>query len=548
MKKLLSVLLMLALVLALVPAAIAEEEPITVSVFVGNPREQPTADNKIFKKIEDELGIKFEFEFLAGDLDETLAIKIAGEDYADLMDGGNSADTLINAGALINLMDYISEEKTPNIWTHIQPYLGRLLYDDGSLYIIPNFGRNYNAQIQNYCNGPAFWIQKQVLEWAGYPQIKTLNEYFDLIERFIAENPTNEDGNPYSGFEILCDDWRSFCLRNPVQHLVGRPNDGDVLVHIDDNYKTEAFVIQPYAKPYYAKLNEEFHKGIINKDTFVQNYDQYIAKLSSGTVLGMFDQYWDFQSATDALVTAGMDKNTYIGLPLVYDPEYVDGQEIEEHYLNGAVINVNRGYGISVNCPYPERMVQLFETLLSDEWQTILEWGIEGEDYYVENGRFLRTDEQKKNSQSQPWKNANTAFALMDGLPKKQGTRDDGNAWEPGNQPELYFDLMSDYDKAFLQAYGYKVPADFFNPPIELAPYGEAWQIDYAAEPDVSIANTDFVTTQMKYLPEIIMCDPAEIDGKWDEFVQAVEDIPISTFVDYMQEQILKLVEKANGN
>ncbi len=548
MKKLLSVLLMLALVLALVPAAIAEEEPITVSVFVGNPREQPTPDNKIFKKIEDELGIKFEFEFLAGDLDETLAIKIAGEDYADLMDGGNSADTLINAGALINLMDYISEEKTPNIWTHIQPYLGRLLYDDGSLYIIPNFGRNYNAQIQNYCNGPAFWIQKQVLEWAGYPQVKTLNEYFDLIERFIAENPTNEDGNPYTGFEILCDDWRSFCLRNPVQHLVGRPNDGDVLVDINDNYRVEAFVIQPYAKPYYAKLNEEFHKGIINKDTFVQNYDQYIAKLSSGTVLGMFDQYWDFQSATDALVTAGMDKYTYIGLPLVYDPEYVDGKEIEEHYLNGAVINVNRGYGISVNCPYPERMVQLFETLLSDEWQTILEWGIEGEDYYVEDGRFLRTDEQKKNSQSQPWKNANTAYALMDGLPKKQGTRDDGNAWEPGNQPELYFDLMSDYDKDFLKAYGYKVPADFFNPPIELAPYGEAWQIDYVNEPDVSIAETDFVTTQMKYLPEIIMCDPAEIDGKWDEFVQAVEDIPISTFIDYMQEQVLKLVEKANGN
>ena len=168
---------------------------------------------------------------------------------------------------------------------------------------------------------------------------------------------------------------------NPVQHLMGRPNDGDVFVYIDDNYKTETFINQPYAKPYYTKLNEEYHKGIINKDTFVQNYDQYIAKLSSGTVLGMFDQYWDFQPATDALVTAKMDKNTYIGLPLVYDPEYVDGKEIEEHYLNGAVINVNRGYGISVNCPYPERMVQMFETLMSDEWQTILEWGIEGEDY-----------------------------------------------------------------------------------------------------------------------------------------------------------------------
>ena len=228
----------------------------------------------------------------------------------------------------------------------------------------------------------------------------------------------------------------------------------------------------------------------------------------------------------------------YRGVPAERD----GGEEIEEHYFNGAVINVNRGYGISVNCEYPERMVQLFETLLSDEWQTILNWGIEGEDYYVENGRFLRTEEQKANSQNQVWRNANTAYALWDGLPKKQGVREDGNAWEPGNQPELYFDMMSDYDKAFLDAYGYQVPADFFNDPIELAPYGEAWQIDYVNEPDVSIASTDFVTTQMKYLPEIIMCEPEELDGLWDEFVQAVEDIPISTFVDYMQEQINKLV------
>ena len=60
----------------------------------------------------------------------------------------------------------------------------------------------------------------------------------------------------------------------------------------------------------------------------------------------------------------------------------------------------------------------------------------------------------------------------------------------------------------------------------------------------MSIASADFVTTQMKYLPEIVMCEADELDAKWDEFVQAVEDIPISTFVDYMQEQILKLVEQ----
>ncbi len=59
-----------------------------MTAFVGEPRDQPTIDNKIFKMIEEAFGLKF--EFLAGDLQETLGVKIAGQDYADLIDGGNT--------------------------------------------------------------------------------------------------------------------------------------------------------------------------------------------------------------------------------------------------------------------------------------------------------------------------------------------------------------------------------------------------------------------------------------------------------------------------
>ncbi|MBE0601716.1 MAG: extracellular solute-binding protein, partial [Firmicutes bacterium] len=361
MRKIVALLLALVLLvsLAAVPVfASAADEPLTVTVFCGDPRDQPTSDNKIFKMIEEEFGLKFEFEFLAGDLDETLGVKIAGQDYADLMDGGNSAEKLISAGALINLMDYINAEDTPNLYTHIEPYLKRLLNEDGELFIVPNYGRNYNSNDYglNYVNGPAFFIQKQVLAWDNYPMIKTVDEYFDLIERYVAANPTAANGAPNEGFAILTDSWRAFCLFNPVQHLMGRPNDGDVIVDIDNNYKTEAYVIQDYAKPYYQKLNEMYHKGLISQDTFVMNYDQYIAKLSSGTVVGMFDQNWDFQTATDALRAAEMFESTYQGLPIIYDAEQA-GKEITEHYLNGSVINVNRGFGISVNCKDPERLV-----------------------------------------------------------------------------------------------------------------------------------------------------------------------------------------------
>lgn len=557
MKKLLAILLAATLLAALLPAALAEApEPIVVTAFRGDPGDQPAEDNKIYKMIEDEFGIKFEFEFLAGDLDETLGLKIAGEDYPDLFDGGNSADLLINNGALRNLLDFISPEKTPNLWAHIEPQKARLIEKDedgnDALYIIPNYGLADGEQIVDFVNGPAFFIQKQVLAWDNYPQIHTLNEYFDLIERFLAANPTDENGAPYVGFDILCEDWRHFCLINPVQHLMGRPNDGEVLIDVSTNdFKTETFIDKPYAKGYYKKLNEEFHKGLISKDTFVMNYDQYIAQLSSGTVLGMFDQYWDFSGTAEAaLRTAGMDKNTYVALGLVYDPEYVDGQQIEEHYLNGTLPNVRRGFGISVNCD-PEkaqRIVDMWEAMMTERWQLIFNWGIEGEDYYVENGRLLMTEEQYKNTQDNTWKLHNKANAFFESSPKKQGWIMDGqyagNAWEVAHQPEIVLDQMVPYDKEFLGHYGFSTWADFVNPPIELAPYGEAWQIDYSP---VDIEHQDFLNIQDKDLPEIIMADPAEFDAKWDAFVEEITP-SASAFQEFMQDAVLKEAQKVLGN
>ncbi len=546
MKKFLAVFLALAMILAMVPAALADNaEPWTVTVFRGDPGDQPTEDNKIYKKIEEELGLKFEIEFLAGDLDETLGLKIADEDnLPDLFDGGNSAETLENAGVLIDLLPYISEEKTPNLYKHIytNDRIKQLVNDDGQLFIIPNYGIVYNDNIQNYCNGPAFFIQKQVIAWNEYKVPTTLNEYFDLIERFMAANPTTADGTPYTGFAILCEGWRHFCLINPVQHLMGRPNDGEVLIDVTTpEYKTETFIDKPYAKAYYAKLNEEYHKGLISKDTFVMNYDQYIAALSNGTVLGMFDQTWDFGTATASLTASEKYENTYLALPLVYDPEYVDGKVIEEHYLNGTVMNKDRGFGISTSCKDPERLVQMFETLLSDEWQTLLQWGVEGEDYTVENGRYLKSKEEYVLENDAQWKRANKALAIWESSPKKQGTMDNGNAWDPNNQPEIYFDQMSDYDKAFLEACGKKTPAQFFNPPIELAPYGEAWQIDKSP---IDIDYNDFLAIQDRWLPTIITCDPAELDANWDAFVAEITP-SAKVYTDFMQAEVLKLVEIA---
>ncbi len=551
MKKLLSVLLVLAMLLALMPAAMAEgaQDPITVTVFIGAAGDQPTEDNKIYKKIEDELGIKFEFEFLAGDLDETLGIKNSDEEtLPDLYDGSNSAETLEVAGVLIDLMPYISEEGTPNIWKHLHgtnAKLDQLLDEEGRLFIIPNYGIYYNREVKRH-NGPAFFIQKKVIAWNNYQVPKTLNEYFDLIERYVTANPKNEDGLDNIGFHILSKTWHRFCLINPVQHLMGRPNDGEVIVDINDpGYHTETFINQPYAKPYYKKLNEAFLKGLIIPDSFTMDEDTYMADLSKGTVIGMFDQTWAFGTATQALLTDKKYEDTYLALPLVYDPEYVDGKVIEEHYINGTVMNKDRGFGISINCKYPERMVQMFETFLSDEWQITFQWGIEGEDWYIdENGRMNMTTEQVEHLNDAQWKRANKAEAIWASSPKKQGVMDNGNTWAPTDQDEIYnVSVLTDYDKEFQKNAGINAWEDYFNPPIDLAPYGEAWQIDKS--PIDEDYNT-WLMLQEEWLPKVIMAKEGEFDTLWDQFIEAIN--PTSKiYSDFMQEEVLKLVKQALG-
>ncbi len=555
MRKILAALLVLAMVLAIVPAVMAEgDEVITVTVFKGDPGNQPTEDNKIYKKIEEELGIKFEFEFLAGNLDETLGIKISDRDnLPDIFDGSNSAEMLEDAGVLIDLLPYISEEKTPNLYKHIytDDRIKQLVDENGKLFIIPNYGINYNGEIKDY-NGPAFHIQKKVIAWNNYEVPKTIDEYLDLIARYVEANPTTEDGTPYVGFAILCEGWRHFCLINPVQHLIGRPNDGEVVVDINDpNYHTETFIDKAYAKPYYKKLNEAFKKGLISRDTFAMNYDQYIAALSNGTVIGMFDQGWDFGDATASLTNAQKYENTYLALPLLYDADDVEGIAlpsenwvIEEHYVNGTVMNKDRGAGISISCKFPEKMIELYETLLSDEWQKILQWGFEGEDYYVENGRMLMTKEQYQQRSDSDWQRANTANAIWTSLPKKQGHQEDGNAWSPDQQPEIKQAFMSDYDKDFLAKSGKGDWIEFFGPVTPLAPYGEAWEINKGPiQDDVDT----FLRIQDEQLPGIIMAaDDAEFDAKWDAFVTEVAPYG-EIYGKYMNEEILKLVALVAG-
>ncbi len=507
-------------------------DPITISVFIGAPQQTPTPDNRIYKKIRDELGVTLEMEFLVGDLQQKLGVMIAGGEYPDLI----TADTkLVAAKAVIPLEDLI-EEHAPNLRKHFAKAWNKMKdSSDGHIYWLPNYGIIHGEFVSTWYSGPAFWIQKKVLKEFGYPKPKTLDEFMKLVRDYVAKHPTTEDGQPTIGYTTLASDWRTFPLLNPPEHLIGHPNDGGVVVR---DGVAEVFATKDYAKRYYKELNALYNEGLFDKEAFVQNYDQYLAKLSSGRVVAMFDQHWNFQPAEDNLIAQGRILDTYVGFPLVYDTS------IRDWYLDRPVPNLNNGFGISKDAKDPVRIIKFLDALITEEWQKILSWGEEGIDYHVdENGRFYRTPEQRAQQEDPTWKLANRADALFGYIPKIEGTFSDGNATSPGNQPEEYWESLKPEDKELLGAYGYNKWTDFFSPPPENPVYYPAWQIDLIEGSEAKIAETQMTETSLKYLPQAIMAKPGQFDAVWDEYVKAFEKINVQAYLDRVNEQLQWRIE-----
>lgn len=226
------------------------------TAFFSTTGEEITSDNDMKKKIAEQIGADCEETWLKGQTkDNALNAYIAAGEYPDFISGESK---LYDAGALIPIDEYW--DNYPNIKNYLTEEQWDLFRQaDGHIYWIPQFGVSQGQDTEVIHSGEAFWIQTRVLKWADYPEITTVDEYFDLLERYQEANPCLENGTPNIPFAILCDDWRYFCLENVPQFLDGYPNDGSCIVD-PDTLQVIDYNTTPTAKRYYQKLNEEYKK------------------------------------------------------------------------------------------------------------------------------------------------------------------------------------------------------------------------------------------------------------------------------------------------
>ncbi|MBP7174614.1 MAG: extracellular solute-binding protein [Thermoclostridium sp.] len=511
-------------------------DPITFTMFVAGPGDVPPKDNKVIKKLQEITGVTIDYEFLVGDMEQKVGIMIASGDYPDLIGAGQARGRFLNAGSFVALDAYLPRYK--NLFKHYEPYQKRLrdISEDKKIYILDIWSRQYwlndgqDDFYQGDYNGPAFWIQKDVLAWDNYSQPTTLDEFFDLLERYAKANPTI-DGQPVLPFEVHSQDWRSFCLKNAPQHLIGGRNEGDVVVK-PGTLEVEIYQNKDYAKTYYGKLNEVLKKGLIDPETFTRNYDQYLSVISTGRVLAMFDQQWNFSQGENVLVSEGKINRTYVPLGIS-----LDGKPVPYNRQRNEGIIGGNGMGISVKCKDVERAMLFMDQLLEEDVHRLMYWGIEGEDYYVENGRLRRTPEQKANFDNPDWRLANSGQVIGDQFPKLEGRYSDGNSCSAGTQPEERLANQFEYDKEFYQKYGFYTKSDFL-PLMDHPGYPEVWSMLSTMEED-NIARPIFdqiTDLQNRYLPGVIMSD--NFDAAWAEYVKRYDSVDYPALEAEIERQI----------
>lgn len=499
-------------------------------------------DNEIQQKIAEITGVKVKETWLTGQTaQEAVGTLIAGGEYPDFIDGGDGMAQLYDAGALIPLDDYI--DKYPNIKEFLtEEEWDKLRQDDGHIYWIQQFGNIYGEEKATTHNDEAFWIQTRVLEWAGYPEVHTMDQYFDLIEAYNEANPTMEDGTTNIPYTILCDDWRYFCLENAPEFLDGYPNDGSVIVDPEE-LKIIDYNTTPTAKRYFQKLNEEYQKGIVDPESFTQTYDEYIAKLSTGRVLGMIDQWWDFAyTAGDSIKQQGLDKQgcAYVPLPITIE----EGMKNQWHN-SGGVLNVASGLGISVDCEDVEGALQFVDDLLGQEVHDLRFWGVEGEDYLVdENGEFYRTDEMRTNASDTAYKASH--LCTYSYFPQYSGTSRDGiNAMKPEYQAKEFYDSLSTNVQECFAAYGAETYVDMLGTSEAPGPWYPMYSHsnNMTTDTEGGLAWAKMGEIKHEYLPKVVMA--ADFESAWEEYMEVYESCNPQAFIDEMQAELDRRMEEA---
>lgn len=516
-----------------------DKSPITFEYFNADGK-NGNWDNPVAKAITEATGVTLDVSYPVasqGDAKEDIALMIANDEYPDMIYAKGSATDLYQAGALIDMTDLI-EKYGPNIKKMYGAEMEKLKWsqDDPGIYQLSYAGVNQKT----LTTGGSCQIQWAALKENDYKYPKTLDEYEKMIKSYLAAHPKTEDGLDMIGITMSASDWHwMITLGNPAGLIAdASPDNGQWI--IDDEYNVHYKHVTDEEKEYFKWLCRMYNEGILDPNFATQTDDDYIAKVASGRVVAITDAEWHYSQCEATLVADGKVDQTYVGLPVTLREDQV------EKALLYQGTTVGWGIGITKSCEDPVRAIKFLDYLCSDEGQILYHWGIEGENYFLDDdGQPYRTDEEVAKAQSDPDYNKNTGIDNYTGFPI-YGTgsySEDGFPYTPTTKESVIANY-NEAEKAGCEAMGFEMLTDMFAQPEEfdLLPYSALWAYQQPQE----LAEKQTILDEIAW-PGLVKCVTGtedEFDGNWKSMVQELTDNGLADAEEAMTEFLAtKLVD-----
>lgn len=491
-------------------------EPVTFTFYSADGLEDTWTD-PVAQMITEKTGVTLKMDYPADSNDNRIELMVATGEYPDFVFAKGSVSTLIRNDALIDMSDLI-DEYGPNIKKLYGDEYENLRYssEDPSIYQLCSD----KVQEETLETSGTAQLQWAVLQENQYRVPYTLEEYTQMIRDYMEKYPMI-NGKPAIGISIVCSDWHWYTmLSNPSGYMNGSADNGQWIV---DDEKQEVYYKHAAdgQKEYYKWLNEMYNEGILDPEFATQTHEDFVLKVAEGRVLGLLDEEWDYTGAEISLRADGQEEHTYAGLPVTID------RSVKCPSLKQQNLAVGWGIGITKSCKDPVRAVRFLDWLCSDEAQILLNWGIEGVDYYYdENGKRCITEEDLEASRKDTNYSERTGVGFrVYPYPSygNQSVDSTGNSYSKSSR-EMVKEGYDEMEKEALKAWNVDMLTDIFPQKEEFSKdaYSPLWALTLPDGLEKMLVALDNVS--WKGLIECVVSPADDFDAKWDELQQNLKD------------------------
>jgi putative aldouronate transport system substrate-binding protein len=352
----------------------------SIMIPLWNP-ESPTPDVPAWQELEKLAGVSLDIQFVPSDsYNDKLNVSIAAGElphsFVVLDNKGNSFVSAAKGGMFWEVTDTIKNSQ--NLSKNLDPKVLENAAIDGKNYYIPRT----RVTVRN-----AYEYRKDWLEKLNLKAPETLDELYNVIKAFTTRDPDGNGRNDTYGLIIWATDTGFGGL--DITAITNGAGNGWI---VENSQIVPVFATRPYIDMlrFFKRLYDE---KLINQD-FATITQQKGFELLNAEQGGMFIQNSDeIMNRFDPLVSAKQARNPDTKLEDLWDFTYTVKSPDGSIRLPGGI----GFYGGFVfpktalkNQPDFQAVFNIFDKIDSDVGKNLLQWGIEGRNYELRNGKAFQ--------------------------------------------------------------------------------------------------------------------------------------------------------------